>query len=158
MSPSPHEVGRDGFQAQAIADGFRHIGFVLDDQHTHALDVTSGHISSAYQNPHTRRQHRATVYQCIATAFNEHPGKAFGGRDLHEHHDLPIDEPSVNVTLEGAVGADGEEARQAMPTGSPAVFQTRRQTSGSAARSVRGRSRAGGGQAADVAEGCDLFP
>ena len=29
------DVGRDRFEAQAIADGFRHVGLVLDDQHTH---------------------------------------------------------------------------------------------------------------------------
>ncbi|MFD1277866.1 hypothetical protein ACFQ51_55655 [Streptomyces kaempferi] len=40
----------------------------------------------------------ATVYQCIVTAFNEHPGKVFRVRDLHEHLGLPTDEPSINVT------------------------------------------------------------
>ncbi|MET8954759.1 hypothetical protein [Streptomyces sp. NPDC004533] len=40
----------------------------------------------------------ATVYQRIVTAFNEHPGKAFRVRDLHEHLGLPTDEPSINVT------------------------------------------------------------
>ena len=29
------DVGGDRFQAEAIADGFRHVGLVLDDQHTH---------------------------------------------------------------------------------------------------------------------------
>ena len=29
------DVGRDRLQAQAIADGFCHVGLVLDDQHTH---------------------------------------------------------------------------------------------------------------------------
>jgi ribosomal protein L17 len=40
----------------------------------------------------------ATVYQRIVTTFNEHPGKVFRVRDLHEHLDLPTDEPSINVT------------------------------------------------------------
>ncbi|MGW0999879.1 type IV toxin-antitoxin system AbiEi family antitoxin domain-containing protein [Streptomyces sp. NPDC002523] len=40
----------------------------------------------------------ATVYQRIVTAFNEHPGKVFRVRDLHEHLGLPTDEPSINVT------------------------------------------------------------
>ncbi|MFJ1652584.1 hypothetical protein ACIOC2_14440 [Streptomyces sp. NPDC088337] len=40
----------------------------------------------------------ATVYQRIVTTFNEHPGKVFRGRDLHEHLGLPTDEPSTNVT------------------------------------------------------------
>jgi len=31
------------------------------------------------------------------TAFNEHPEKAFGVRELHEHLGLPTDEPSNNV-------------------------------------------------------------
>jgi hypothetical protein len=33
------DVGCDRFQAQAIADGFCHIGLVLNDQHPHALDA-----------------------------------------------------------------------------------------------------------------------
>ncbi len=40
----------------------------------------------------------ATVYQRIVTMFNEHPGKVFRVRDLHEYLDLPTDEPSINVT------------------------------------------------------------
>ncbi|MFJ5156915.1 hypothetical protein ACIQCF_36320 [Streptomyces sp. NPDC088353] len=40
----------------------------------------------------------ATVYQRIVTTFNEYPGKVFRVRDLHEHLDLPTDEPSINVT------------------------------------------------------------
>ncbi|MGQ4483941.1 type IV toxin-antitoxin system AbiEi family antitoxin domain-containing protein [Streptomyces sp. SAS_276] len=40
----------------------------------------------------------ATVYQRIVTMFNEHPGKVFRVRDLHEHLGLPTDEPSINVT------------------------------------------------------------
>ncbi|WP_206336225.1 type IV toxin-antitoxin system AbiEi family antitoxin domain-containing protein [Streptomyces torulosus] len=39
-----------------------------------------------------------TVYQRIVTAFNEHPGKVFRVRDLHEQLGLPTDEPSINVT------------------------------------------------------------
>src|SRR5262249_54436608 len=51
------DVGRDRFQAQAVADGLRHEGFVLDDQHTRAPMLTSGRISPAYRNAHTGRQH-----------------------------------------------------------------------------------------------------
>ncbi|MFF2148646.1 hypothetical protein [Kitasatospora sp. NPDC058190] len=40
----------------------------------------------------------ATVYQRIVTAFNEHPGRVFQVRDLHELLGLPTDEPSINVT------------------------------------------------------------
>jgi hypothetical protein len=40
----------------------------------------------------------ATVYQRIVTAFNEHPGRVFRVRDLHELLGLPTDEPSINVT------------------------------------------------------------
>lgn len=40
----------------------------------------------------------ATVYQRIVTAFNEHPEKVFRAHELHEHLDLPCDEPSINVT------------------------------------------------------------
>ena len=53
------DVCRDRFQAQAIADGFCHVGLVLDEQHTHAPDATSWRISSAYRKPHTFRQHHA---------------------------------------------------------------------------------------------------
>ncbi|MEV8100760.1 hypothetical protein [Kitasatospora sp. NPDC085879] len=40
----------------------------------------------------------ATTYQRIVTAFNEHPGRVFRVRDLHELLGLPTDEPSLNVT------------------------------------------------------------
>ncbi|MFE0465461.1 type IV toxin-antitoxin system AbiEi family antitoxin domain-containing protein [Kitasatospora sp. NPDC058965] len=40
----------------------------------------------------------ATVYQRIVTAFNEHPGRVFRVRDLHELLGLPTDEPSINAT------------------------------------------------------------
>ncbi|MGW0337920.1 type IV toxin-antitoxin system AbiEi family antitoxin domain-containing protein [Streptomyces sp. NPDC003011] len=40
----------------------------------------------------------ATVPQRIVTTFNEHFGKVFRVRDLHEHLGLPTDEPSINVT------------------------------------------------------------
>jgi hypothetical protein len=40
----------------------------------------------------------ATTYQRIMTAFNEHPGRIFRVRDLHELLGLPTDEPSINVT------------------------------------------------------------
>ena len=40
------DVGRDRFQAEAIADGFGQIGLVLNDQHTRAPMVTSSaHIA-----------------------------------------------------------------------------------------------------------------
>ena len=55
------DVGRDRFQAQPIADGLRHVGLVLDDQHTHALNATSRRISSAYRKPHTCWQHHAAL-------------------------------------------------------------------------------------------------
>ena len=36
------DVGRDRLQAQAVADGFRHVGLVLDDQHAHAPMLRAG--------------------------------------------------------------------------------------------------------------------
>jgi hypothetical protein len=39
-----------------------------------------------------------TVYQRIVNAFNEHPGRVFRVRELHELLGLPTDEPSINVT------------------------------------------------------------
>src|SRR4051794_19839660 len=44
-----------------MTDGFCQIGFVLNDQHTHALDAMSRRISSAYRKPHTRWQHHAAL-------------------------------------------------------------------------------------------------
>ncbi|MER7485818.1 hypothetical protein ABTY20_07900 [Streptomyces sp. NPDC126497] len=46
----------------------------------------------------TSAETATTVYQRIVTTFNEHRGKVFRVRDLHEHLRLPIDEPSINVT------------------------------------------------------------
>jgi hypothetical protein len=36
------DVRRDRFQAEAIADGVRHVGLVLDDQHAHASMLRAG--------------------------------------------------------------------------------------------------------------------
>jgi hypothetical protein len=47
------DVGRDRFQAQPVADGFRQVGLILDDQHTHALEVTGRCVWPAYRKPHT---------------------------------------------------------------------------------------------------------
>ena len=49
------DVGRDRLEAQPITDGLRHVGLVLDDQHTHASILPSRRILPAYRNPHTRR-------------------------------------------------------------------------------------------------------
>jgi hypothetical protein len=51
--PLPEATMLDRFQAQPIADCLRHVGLILDDQHTHALKVTSRCISPAYRKPHT---------------------------------------------------------------------------------------------------------
>ncbi|MFD0337183.1 hypothetical protein ACFVH0_00550 [Streptomyces sp. NPDC127117] len=39
-----------------------------------------------------------TVGQRVVTAFDEHPGRIFRVRDLHEPPGLPVGEPSVDVT------------------------------------------------------------
>jgi chromosome segregation ATPase len=38
------------------------------------------------------------TYQAIVNAFNQHPGRAFRARELHELLGMPTDEPTVNVT------------------------------------------------------------
>jgi hypothetical protein len=45
------DVSRDRFQAQAIADGFRHVGLVLNEQHTHAPDARAGVYRRHIENP-----------------------------------------------------------------------------------------------------------
>ncbi|MGW5480688.1 hypothetical protein [Streptomyces sp. NPDC004008] len=55
----------------------------------------------------------ATVYQRIVTTFNEHPGKVIRVRDLHEHLDLPTDEPS---STSPAPAWDDSSARDSSPT------------------------------------------
>src|SRR5207342_2768838 len=42
--PVARDVGRYRFEAQAIPDGFRHEGLVLDDQDTHAPMLEPAHI------------------------------------------------------------------------------------------------------------------
>ncbi|MFG2636446.1 hypothetical protein ACGFX8_21610 [Streptomyces sp. NPDC048362] len=39
-----------------------------------------------------------TTYQAIVNAFNQHPGRAFRARELHEVLSMPTDEATVNVT------------------------------------------------------------
>ena len=38
------DVRRDRFQAQTVADGVRHVGLVLNEQHTHAPMLGPAHI------------------------------------------------------------------------------------------------------------------
>jgi serine-type D-Ala-D-Ala carboxypeptidase (penicillin-binding protein 5/6) len=59
-------VGRDGFQAEAVADRFGHEGFVLDDQHAHACDAARPDISSAYRKTHTLWQRAAAFTAGVA--------------------------------------------------------------------------------------------
>ncbi|MCX4419353.1 hypothetical protein [Streptomyces mirabilis] len=39
-----------------------------------------------------------TAYQAIVSVFNQHPGRAFRARELHELFDMPTDEATVNIT------------------------------------------------------------
>ncbi|MFD7409948.1 hypothetical protein ACFV7R_46970, partial [Streptomyces sp. NPDC059866] len=39
-----------------------------------------------------------TAYQAIVNAFNQHPGRTFRARELHELLGMPTDETTVNVT------------------------------------------------------------
>jgi zinc D-Ala-D-Ala carboxypeptidase len=59
-------IGRDCFQAQPIANGFGHVGLVLDNQHTHDLDATSRGISSAYGKPNTGWQHNPPLTRSMS--------------------------------------------------------------------------------------------
>ena len=45
------DVRRDRLQAQAVADGFRHVGLVLDDQHAHAPMLRAGAYRRHIENP-----------------------------------------------------------------------------------------------------------
>ncbi|MFJ6846471.1 hypothetical protein ACIQRE_27830 [Streptomyces griseoluteus] len=40
----------------------------------------------------------STAYQAIVGAFNQHPGRAFRARELHELLGMPTDEATVNIT------------------------------------------------------------
>jgi chromosome segregation ATPase len=40
----------------------------------------------------------STAYQAIVNAFNQHPGRAFRARELHELLGMPTDEATVNIT------------------------------------------------------------
>ena len=55
------DVCRDRLQAQAVADGLRHVGLVLDDQHTHAPMLRAGAYRRHIENRDTCRQHRAAL-------------------------------------------------------------------------------------------------
>jgi hypothetical protein len=45
------DVCRDRFQAQAVADGLRHVGLVLNNQHTHAPMIGAAGFRRHMQNP-----------------------------------------------------------------------------------------------------------
>lgn len=53
-------------------------------------------LAPAQDEPETTET--STAYQATVKAFNEHPGRAFRARELHELLGTPTDEASVNVT------------------------------------------------------------
>src|SRR5438552_2883547 len=57
------DVGGDGFQAQAVADGFRHKGFVLADQHAHAPMLEPRHIAGISKNRYALTTRRGQVWR-----------------------------------------------------------------------------------------------
>ncbi|MDH6131020.1 hypothetical protein P3T37_000387 [Kitasatospora sp. MAA4] len=71
---------------------------------TTGLDANNDrHRRQGHRRPHPARPRTGPggdrhLYQRIVTAFNEHPGRVFRVRDLHELLGLPTDEPSINVT------------------------------------------------------------
>lgn len=56
-----------------------------------------------------------TTYQAIAHAFNQHPGRAFRARELHELLGMPTGEASVNITR-SRLGRLGRLTRQGFLT------------------------------------------
>ncbi|MEV7960544.1 hypothetical protein, partial [Streptomyces sp. NPDC088141] len=61
------------------------------------VEITTGKVIDSLtlpdHEPTPAQTTTATVYQRIVTAFNEHPGRVFRVRDLHELLGLPTDEP-----------------------------------------------------------------
>jgi hypothetical protein len=62
----------------------------------------------------------ATVYQRIVTTFNEHPGKVFRVRDLHEHLGLRRSTPQTRLSTP-AMDRDPREACQRGTAVNPAT-------------------------------------
>ena len=52
------DVCRDRFQAEAIANRFRHIGLVLDEQHAHAPMLGPAHIAGVWKTAYVRGNSR----------------------------------------------------------------------------------------------------
>jgi hypothetical protein len=65
------DVGRGGFQAQPIPDGFGHIRLVLDDQHTHAPIVKATHIAGVSKAAYMLATPRCLDWEACRTA-NKH--------------------------------------------------------------------------------------
>ena len=55
------DVGRDGFQAKAVANGLGHEGLVLDEQHAHTLKARDRPVLPTYGKTRTCGQHRAAL-------------------------------------------------------------------------------------------------
>jgi hypothetical protein len=57
------DVCRDRFQAQPVADGLRHVGLVLNDQHTHALMLRAAHIAGVSKTAYVLATPRCLDWQ-----------------------------------------------------------------------------------------------
>ena len=78
------DVGRDRFQAEAVADGFRHVAARPRRSIRACSDATSGRISPAYRKPDTCRQHHAPLRLEAWSTASQHErlpaGSGFAGR------------------------------------------------------------------------------
>ncbi len=109
------DVGRDCFQAQAIADGFGQIRLVFNDQYTRIPMLTSWCISPAYRKPQTRRQHLAVLTGAVSYRETPHLGITVYGCEQDEadlFHELG---PRFGIAATTTSEAASEAAVVAVP-------------------------------------------
>ena len=72
------DVGGDRLQAQAVADGVRHVGLVLDDQHAHAPMLELAHIVGVSKTAYVLATPRCLQWRCDLqqTSTNNDPSDA----------------------------------------------------------------------------------
>ncbi|MEY9997392.1 hypothetical protein ABIE67_009511 [Streptomyces sp. V4I8] len=97
------QVQHDETTARAgeLRDQIEHLTAALAEAEARLADLTTtqqviAELAPAGDEPEPPET--TTAYQAIVNAFNEHPGRAFRARELHELLGMPTHEAAVNIT------------------------------------------------------------
>ncbi|MFE7394709.1 hypothetical protein [Streptomyces sp. NPDC057582] len=88
-------------RAGDLRDQIEHLAAALTETEARLADLATTRkviAELATARAESEPPERATAYQAILNAFNQHPDQAFRVRELHELLGIPTDDPAMNVT------------------------------------------------------------